>query len=197
MMIVLCVHCVRCPRVRRLVFLSWNRIKKIEMRKAIRGWKDLESVTMPSLCNPRYVFEEISIHCKNFRELKVMGRFHMLFASSLASFLPKLKVLSLRCSRLDKEALLFILDKLQHLEVLNISHCFLVDSRPPPAIGYTRVTKIDPCIWEKASRLREFVTCMKSSCIMCQRTIEDEGLPRWYRYEQGIWKADEVSSLAL
>ncbi|KAL5066411.1 hypothetical protein RYX36_028148 [Vicia faba] len=182
----------RCPLVRRLVFLSWNRIKKISMRKAIRGWKDLESMTMPSIDDPKYVFEEISNNCKNFRELKVMGRFHLGFANSLTMYLPNLKVLSIRCSELVKEALILILDKLEHLEVLNISHsCFVNDVNNYE--GY----RFDPIISEKASRLREFVTCSKESCIMCHRTKIDRGRPRWFKYEEGRWKDDEVSSLSL
>ena len=60
-----------------------------------------------------------------------MGPFHINIASSLATFLPKLKVLSLRCSMLYKDALILNLDRLQHLEVLNMSHCFLVEGPPP------------------------------------------------------------------
>ncbi|CAK8575441.1 unnamed protein product [Lathyrus sativus] len=187
----------RCPLVRRLVFLSWNRVKKISMRMAIRGWKDLESMTMPSIADPKYVFEEISENCKNFRELKVMGRFHLGFAKSLTMYLPKLRVLSIRCSELDKEALILILDKLEHLQVLNISHsCFVNDSNKSYE-GYRFISESDCSISDKVSRLREFLMCSKESCIMCQRTKIDGGRPRWFKYEEGSWKDDEVSSLAL
>ncbi|KAM3730111.1 hypothetical protein ACB098_12G062700 [Castanea mollissima] len=186
----------RCPQLRRLVLPAWNRIKKTGICKAIRAWKDLESLTMPGIANPPYLMEEISKNCKNFRELKIMGPCDKFFASTLATFLPTLKVLSLRCSMLYKEALIIILDSLPHLEVLNISHCLLIEVLPPPGPKKV-VSEIDQSIIEKASRLREFLTCMNDSCTMCQRTKIDEGLMRWYRYEEGLWKADEVSSLAL
>ncbi|KAK7279966.1 hypothetical protein RJT34_25028 [Clitoria ternatea] len=186
----------RCPHLKRLVLPAWNRIKKPGMCKAIRGWKELESLTMPSIANPPYILEEISTHCDNFSELKIMGPCDIFFASSLAAFLPKLRVLSLRCSILYKDVLILILDSLQHLEVLNISHCILMEALPAPQ--HKRIIKeIDVTIREKASRLREFVTCMDDSCVMCQRTRTDEGLVRWYKYEEGLWKADEVRSLAL
>ncbi|KAJ7969981.1 F-box/LRR-repeat protein [Quillaja saponaria] len=186
----------RSPQLRRLVLPAWNRIKKTGMCKAIQGWKELESLTMPSIANPPYLLQEIAGNCKNFHELKIMGPFDIVFASSLAMYLPKLRVLSLRCSMLYKDALIFILESLQYLEVLNISHCLLVEALPPPA--RRRVIKeIDQSIWEKAARLLEFHTCMEDSCIMCQRTETDEGLIRWYKYEEGMWKVDEVSSLAL
>ncbi|KAK4571675.1 hypothetical protein RGQ29_030191 [Quercus rubra] len=186
----------RCPQLRRLVLPAWNRIKKTGICKAIRAWKDLESLTMPGIANPPYLMEEISKNCKNFRELKIMGPCDKFFASTLATYLPTLKVLSLRCSMLYKEALIIVLDSLPHLEVLNISHCLLIEVLPPPGPKKV-VSEIDQSIIEKASRLREFLTCMNDSCTMCQRTKIDEGLMRWYRYEEGLWKADEVSSLAL
>ncbi|KAE8022517.1 hypothetical protein FH972_008309 [Carpinus fangiana] len=186
----------RCPRLRRLVLPAWNRIKKTGICKAIRAWKDLESLTMPNIANPPYLMEEISKNCKNFSTLKIMGPCNILFASTLATYLPKLKVLSLRCSIVDKGALIIILDGLQHLEVLNISHCLLIEVLPPPASRRV-VGEIDQSILDRASRLREFLTCMKDSCIMCQRTKSDDGHIRWYKYEEGFWKADEVSSLAL
>ncbi|WJX20786.1 hypothetical protein P8452_10286 [Trifolium repens] len=187
----------RCPLVRRLVFVSWNRIKKIGIMTAIKVWKDLVSMTMPSIRNPAYVFYTISMHCKNFRELKVMGCVDLHFVSLLTKYLPNLKVLSLRCLGLSKEALNFILDEFKHLEVLNISHSCYVEPCQDPYDGYKYIGDIDPTIIEKTSRLREFHMCMKESCIMCKRTRDDDGYPRWYKYEEGIWKEDEVSSLAL
>jgi hypothetical protein len=190
-----CLYC-RCPWLRRLVLPAWNRIKKTGICKAIRVWKDLESLTMPNIANPPYLMEEISKNCKNFSKLKIMGPCNNSFACTLATHLPKLKVLSLRCSIIEKDALIIILDSLLHLEVLNISHCLLIEVRLRPATKRV-VGEIDQSIREKASRLREFITCTKDLCIMCQRTKNDDGQIRWYRYEEGLWKADEVSSLAL
>ena len=157
-------------------------------------WEDLESLTMPSIANPPYVMEEIARSCKNFAELKIMGPCDMLFASTLVSFLPNLKVLSVRCTLLSKSALVTILDGLKKLEVLNISHCVITED-PPPAPKKI-LTKLDHSIVEKASRLHKFLTCMSDSCIMCQRCRNDEGLMRWYKYEE-LWKVDEVRSLAI
>jgi hypothetical protein len=167
------------------------------MQKAIRGWNDLESMTMPAIRDPTYVFQEISSNCKNFKELKVMRHLDKEFASSLITYLPNLKVLSVRCLGLVKEALILILDNLKYLEVLNISHSCFVEHTPNEE-GYRFISYIDSnTIGEKVSKLRQFITCMEKSCNMCQRTRMDCGLPRWYSYEEGIWKDDEVSSLAL
>ncbi|CAF2085102.1 BnaAnng30020D [Brassica napus] len=85
----------RCPGLRRLVLPAWNRIKKTGICKAIRIWKDLESLTMPSIANPPYLFTEIANNCNNFKELKIMGPFEIFFADTLiaASLTSKLSAL--------------------------------------------------------------------------------------------------------
>ncbi|KAL0403131.1 UNVERIFIED_CONTAM: F-box/LRR-repeat protein [Sesamum radiatum] len=122
----------RCPHLKRLVMPAWNRIKKTGICRAIRMWEDLESLTMPSISNPPYLMEEIARSCSKFAELKVMGPCDILFASTLAAFLPNLKVLSLRCSMLFKDALIIILEGIKGLEVLNISHCLIIEVLPLP-----------------------------------------------------------------
>lgn len=152
---------------------------------------------MPWIAHPPYIMEEISRNCKNFTQLKVMGSFDMNFALAIAANIPKLKVLSVRCSMLMKEALLYILDVMEDLEVLNISHCFLLEGRSTTFPGSRMVKELEESILCKTSRLREFLYCQSSSCITCQRMILDEGLMRWWKYEDWFWRLDEVNCLAL
>lgn len=175
---------------------AWNRIKRTGICTAIRTWPDLESLTMPYIANPPYLMEEIAKNCKKFAELKIMGLCDTTMASTLAVFLPNLKVLSLRCSTIWKEALVIILDSLQNLEVLNISHCVFIEVPPPPAPNKV-LYQLDDSILQKASRVRKFIMCSCDSCIMCQRIRKDEGLIRWHKYEKDLWKEDEVGSLAV
>ncbi|KAF9602601.1 hypothetical protein IFM89_030207 [Coptis chinensis] len=185
----------RCPHLKRLVLPAWNRITKSCICQAVCKWEELESLTMPSIRDPPYILEVIGMNCKNFTQLKVMGPFNVLFASTIATFLPKLKVLSLRCSLLCKEALDLILESLEHLEVLNISHCLFIEIPPPPAPRKLS-RELSKSILVKALRLREFFTCQEDSCVLCQRMIIDDGHLRWYKCEEGLWRKDEVSSLA-
>ncbi|KAM1130475.1 hypothetical protein ACFX19_045820 [Malus domestica] len=54
------------------------------MCKSLGCWKDLESQTIPSLEDPPYLMEEISV--QEFRELKIIqGECTRLFASTLVS----------------------------------------------------------------------------------------------------------------
>uniref|UniRef100_A0A7N0UAC2 F-box domain-containing protein n=1 Tax=Kalanchoe fedtschenkoi TaxID=63787 RepID=A0A7N0UAC2_KALFE len=111
----------RCPQLKRLVLPAWNRIRKTGLCNAIRKWPELESLTMPSIRSPAYVMEELALNCPNFSELKVLGTFDIRFASALVEYAPRLKVLSLRCSIIFKNALIAILEGLQHLEL-----CFYI-----------------------------------------------------------------------
>ncbi|XP_058082241.1 F-box/LRR-repeat protein At3g48880 [Magnolia sinica] len=187
----------RCPRLKHLVLPAWDLITKGGICEAIRKWEELESMTMPYICSPPYIMEVIGMNCKNFTQLKVMGCFNVLFASSIAKYLPKLKVLSLRCSTLFMEALILILDCMEHLEVLNVAHCLFIEDLPPPA-SRRIIRELNEAIIEKAkaSRLRTFFYCHKESCVLCQRMVNDNGSMRWFKYEEGSWRNDEVSSLA-
>ena len=100
-----------------------------------------------------------------------MGPCDMLFASALASFLPNLEVLSLRCTVLTKPSLAIILEELKKLKVVNISHCIITEDHPLKPMRI--LTELDESILEKASRLDKFLTCMSDSCVMCQRTLND------------------------
>lgn len=186
----------RCPHLKRLVMPAWNRITKTGICQAIRRWKELESLTMPSIAHPPYIMEEISRNCESFSTLKVMGTFDVQFASTIADNLPKLKTLSLRCSILTKEALLFLLDCMDHLEILNISHCMLFENLTHQ--GRKNVVRVlGSDVLKKASRLKEFYYCMNVDCETCRRMVKDEGLMRWYRYEESFWRKDEVKALDL
>ncbi|CAH8272016.1 unnamed protein product [Arabidopsis lyrata] len=185
------------PNLRRLVLPAMNRMKDMGICNALSFCKNLESLTMPSILESHIVFSSI-VKRKTFRELKVISHIDLFFAQNVVQCLPNLKVLSLRCNEINRDALLEILDKLESLEVLNISHSYLVITQQHPEKKKIIVRELDQAIMEKASKLKRFVTCMEhKTCVMCQWTDKDEGIMRWYMYEEGLWLADEVSSLYL
>nr|XP_011470380.1 PREDICTED: F-box/LRR-repeat protein At3g48880-like isoform X1 [Fragaria vesca subsp. vesca]XP_011470381.1 PREDICTED: F-box/LRR-repeat protein At3g48880-like isoform X1 [Fragaria vesca subsp. vesca]XP_011470382.1 PREDICTED: F-box/LRR-repeat protein At3g48880-like isoform X1 [Fragaria vesca subsp. vesca]XP_011470384.1 PREDICTED: F-box/LRR-repeat protein At3g48880-like isoform X1 [Fragaria vesca subsp. vesca]XP_011470385.1 PREDICTED: F-box/LRR-repeat protein At3g48880-like isoform X1 [Fragaria  len=194
----------RSPKLKRLVMPAWNRIDKDGIRMAIACWKDLESLTIEYISDGifSYLIHEISNNCKNFRELKLMTASDSQITSIVNASL-KLKVLSLRCSNVLQEHLTAILDRFCDLEVLNISHCRVMEAlRPDRPDGRRVLSELDPLILEKVSRLKKlkkFMTCMPFDgwCIMCDRARNDEGYMKWYKYEPELWKQDEVDSLAL
>lgn len=137
----------------------------------------------------------IGKHCKNLYELKIMRRFDTDCAETILAYAPNLKVLSLRCNMVHREAMLRLLKEMKHLQVLNISHCLILDHSPNP--GFMSVlSKLDKVILEEASRLEKFMFCKKDSCHICQLQISTNGILFWSRYDEGIWLTDEVSTLA-
>ncbi|XP_070660690.1 F-box/LRR-repeat protein At3g48880-like [Malus domestica] len=167
----------RCLKLKRLVLPSCFTISDTGIYEAFRCWKDLVSLTIsPDNTNFPYLLEQISSNCKNFSELKLMGTCDRGFASTLVAYLPKLKVLSLRCTKFTSSDLHIILNDLKQLQVLNISHCFWV--------------QINWIILDKASRLQSFITCMQfDRCIVCRVCHQRDKEDRWHE--------DEVDSLAL
>ncbi|XP_006401953.2 F-box/LRR-repeat protein At3g48880 [Eutrema salsugineum] len=182
----------RCPNLRRLVLPSWDRLEERGICDAISFCKKLESLTMPSMPNPHFVFSAIRENCKKFRELKVMGPIDLFFVQNLVCLLPKLKVLSLRCTSIRIDALTKILDKMKRLEVLNVSHSYI-------EVSDTEVTEVPwSTVIEKAFKLKQFVACKDpKTCVKCQWTEKDEGVMRWNMYDERLWKEDEISSLHL
>ncbi|KAK6802963.1 hypothetical protein RDI58_000747 [Solanum bulbocastanum] len=114
---------------------AWEKLEKQTICSAFHEWKDLELLTMPSLEEPAYVIEKIGRSCKNISEFKIMTPCDILFASSLVSFLPNLKVLSVRCTELSKPSLFILLEGLNKLNVLNILHCIITEDLPPSALS--------------------------------------------------------------
>lgn len=164
--------------------------------KAIRSWKDLESLTIANIANPPYLMKAISENCMKFSQLKIMGECDNFLAQTLTCYIPNLKVLSLRCSIVSRNALIHILYGLKYMEILNISHCLIVEYHPRRPLVVTRKV-LDDLLLMKGLRLHRLLTCLDDFCGMCQKTKADEGLLRWYRYKEGLWKDDEVKSLAI
>ncbi|PIA30887.1 hypothetical protein AQUCO_05300014v1, partial [Aquilegia coerulea] len=185
----------RSPHLQQLVLPAWNRISTSCINKAISKWKYLYSLTIPCIRDHRSVLMEIDKNCANFKQLKIMGGpLDISFASSITHFLPKLKVLSLRCSVLYEEAVNHIVENMNQLEALNISHCLFV--RKLPSGREVSVSTPDKSILVKASRLLDFYTCWDQSCFLCRRMRIDKGDLRWYKCEKDLWRTDEVTSLS-
>ncbi|RWW01661.1 hypothetical protein GW17_00035285, partial [Ensete ventricosum] len=133
-------------------------MNKNAMCNAIKNFRDLESMTVPGNTSPR-IIKTMSMSCKSFSELKVIGCFPKRFGIRVALYLPGLKVLSLRHCRISMVAIEMILGSMDHLEVLNLSHALVqleVGSEVMPlAKGFKEMT----CkfVLETASTLSSFL----------------------------------------
>ncbi|CAL9064146.1 unnamed protein product [Musa banksii] len=185
-----------CPRLKRLVVPRWEVISKNGMCNAMKNCRDLESLTMPGNACSLRMMKTMSVSCKSFSELKVIGCFPRRFGMTVALYLPGLKVLSLRCCRTSMVAIEMILGSMDHLEVLNLSHAMVqleVGSEVMPlAKGFEEMA--GKFVLEKASSmLSSFWYCENYvSCGGCRRMMD-----RRLRHENGFWWHDEVVSLDL
>lgn len=159
-------------------------------------WTKLVSLTVPCVYAPCSMMRAIGTYCKNFSELKIMCPLDYDFAHAIVVNTPQLKVLSLRCTVVFKEALILLLEGLQHLEVLNLSHSLMVTDIGE--VGFILVYRdIDSKVTEKASHLKMFLTCQKTTCPMCKFAIDQEEILKWYDYDEVNWRIDEVPSFAV
>ncbi|KAK6935358.1 F-box domain [Dillenia turbinata] len=193
----------RSPNLKRLVLPYWNQLTESGFSHAVQKWERLESMTIEFVCNPPSAFEALGAHCKNLSSIKILYPFDWGYASAMCAFLPKLKVVSLQSSMVTKDALVLILDQLEHLEVLNLSHCLFVGDRVDNDGGsvYNRLdaqlnANHDASVLEKASRLRVFLTCQEKGCPACPDTSTGLGFSKWFSRAEDIWRIDQISSLA-
>ncbi|KAJ7944888.1 F-box/LRR-repeat protein [Quillaja saponaria] len=161
----------------------------------------LESLTVPCVTCYSYMLEAIGKNCRNFSELKVLCPLDIEFAESLIKHIPKLKILSLRCSLVYTEALRCILKGLEYLEVLNLSHSMFFaeldhEGAETSNILIQRGGEIPAAM--DVSRLERLVACQgETSCFLCQLMLENPSVGgRGYRFQEAMWREDEISSLA-
>ncbi|KAB5532433.1 hypothetical protein DKX38_019103 [Salix brachista] len=200
---------VKCPRLRRLVLPARNRVETV-MIEAIDLLKDLESLTMPSIVNSPLLVQAIATNCRNFRHIDLHLGESAMPGSAQHIALPFSRSPANSCietqhpdinygsQNSDKDEDTNQSNKItnSHKSCYNIGEtlCNSVFLLPAPR---RIVRQLDKTILEKASWLRKFLTCMRDTCIMCQRTRNDEGLMRWYKYDEGLWKEDEEQNKTM
>ncbi|XP_062026341.1 F-box/LRR-repeat protein At3g48880-like [Rosa rugosa] len=183
------------PNLKRLVLpVRDNDILVNEFEEAANNWPLLESLTIPGSFSIE-LMKAIGKHCKNLSELKMMHRFDMNCAENILAYAPSLKVISLRCNRVHRDAILFLLKELRQLEVMNITHCLILDHFPKPGF-WSVLPELDEFVLQEASRLKKFLFCQMRSCNVCHFQINSNGLLFWTQNNEAIWIMDEVSTLA-
>ncbi|KAJ7952346.1 F-box/LRR-repeat protein [Quillaja saponaria] len=186
------------PNLKQLVLPARNYISKTGFQQAFQRWSTLESLTVPCVICPYYMVEAIGKSCRNFYQLKVLCPFDMEFAEALIKHIPKLKILSLRCSLVYTEAINRILKSLEHLEVLNLSHSIFVGE--PDQGAETRMQTQKDCdiaALLDVSRLKRVITCKREACLLCKHKLDDFHVGGWCcKFQEAIWREDEVTSLA-
>ncbi|KAL3512664.1 hypothetical protein ACH5RR_025381 [Cinchona calisaya] len=169
----------RTPKLKKLVLPRWSRLTEEGYFRAFKVWKGVESLVLPG-CNisPYTMIKLIGKNLKNLSNLKIVfDYFDKSCATAILRFLPKLKALSLKGSVVERKAVEMILDNLNNLEELNLSHCFIDVTRYYPQYLHI-MDPIYKTITRKASRLKKFYVCRRYNCVMC-RCEYYYPLPHW------------------
>ncbi|KAI8003710.1 F-box/LRR-repeat protein [Camellia lanceoleosa] len=115
-----------CPNLRTFVLpygLPYEHMLKIP--NLINKWKSLEYLTLCASCfQLQEIIYQISIHCNNFVGLGVPNAYiGKSDASAIATLLPNIKELDLRCANIEKESLVMIFKGCKELEYVDVSDC--------------------------------------------------------------------------
>ncbi|CAI9087197.1 OLC1v1021211C2 [Oldenlandia corymbosa var. corymbosa] len=114
----------RCTNLKNLVLPLSNSIGKPCLARAFRAWRDLESLQIMhhEILPPYNFLEMVHSYCANLGVLKISCRkFVPEFFKHIASYMPRLKVLCVRCVRFDATALGEELSRTKAIEEMYIS----------------------------------------------------------------------------
>ncbi|KAL7177315.1 hypothetical protein ACSBR2_030633 [Camellia fascicularis] len=116
----------RCPNLRAFLLpygLPYEHMLKIP--NLINKWKSLEYLTLGASCfQLQEIIYQVSIQCNNFVGLGVPNAYiGKSDASAIATLLPNIKELDLRCANIEKEYLVMILKGCKELEYVDVTDC--------------------------------------------------------------------------
>lgn len=158
-------------------------------------WGELESMTITSNYTAHHFIQAIGKYCPNFSELKLTCHLTLRIATTLVKHVPKLKVLSLQSIRMNKNALVYLVKNLNELEVLNLTHGFVVSgNRPGNVETYPQPTL--PKMLENMTRKPTLMHC-KGFCVTCHEVFVCNMLNKWRNAKLHIWRNDEIPSLRV
>ncbi|RHN46742.1 putative leucine-rich repeat domain, L domain-containing protein [Medicago truncatula] len=181
----------RTPNLKRLVFPISGNISKIGIETAMRSWRDLQSITITSVVHHFNIFEAIRKYCKNIVSLKITGGFEQYEARALVKCTPNLKVLSIRKMKVNMGGLCHVLNNLEHLEVVNLSHSLIVDK----VDGAFHLYSIDDVL-SRVNISCKLITCQITTSHRCKNPFARNPRRMPHGSLENIWREDEISSLS-
>ena len=180
----------RTPNLKRLVLPMSGEISKNGLEIAMRSWRCLESITITTVVYDFKFFDAIGKHCKNITSLKFACFFGQEEAESLVKYTPNLKFLSFRDMPINHRALCRVLNNLEHLEVVNLSHSLIVDKMD----GALQLYSIDDVL-SRVNISCKLITCQITTCLRCKNPFARN--PRMpHGSLEDIWREDEIMSLS-
>jgi len=181
----------RTPNLKRLVFPVSGDISKIGIDAAMRSWRGLESITITSVVHHINFFDAVRKYCTNIVSLKITCRFELYEARALVKYTPNLKVLSIRNMNVNMGGLCHVLNNLEHLEVVNLSHSLIVDKLDDELQSYL----VDDVL-SRVNISCKLITCQITTCLWCKNQFARNPRRMPHGSLEDIWREDEIMSLS-
>ncbi|KAI9110147.1 hypothetical protein K1719_019188 [Acacia pycnantha] len=187
----------RSPNLKRLVLPGlFPDFTKNGIDLALEQWKGLESLTITNTCIAPLFLEAIGKYCPNFSELKLTCHLTLNIATTLAKHVPKLKVLSVQSVRVNKNALVHVVKKLKELEILNVTHSFVVTGNRPDNTEVHPQHSISTLLKNMPRPPTTLMHC-NGFCDRCQDVFIGNMMHKWRDPKEQIWCEDEIPSLQI
>ncbi|RDY05279.1 F-box/LRR-repeat protein, partial [Mucuna pruriens] len=187
----------RTPNLKRLVLPKTGELSNVAVEKAMKSWGGLESITVTSIVRNSNKFSAICKYSKNMTEMKFSCDFVEDHADAMIEYTRNLKVLSVRSIIVSMKALCRVLTFLEHLEAVNICHSMILDTTGGPrskVVVYRTISDLQKRL--APSCLGKLIFCEDGNCLRCKNACDT--IPRRQPYGpfEGIWREDEITSLA-
>ncbi|XP_028787384.1 F-box/LRR-repeat protein At3g48880-like [Neltuma alba] len=181
----------RSRNLKRLVLPGWfTDLTKKGINQAMEQWEALESITITNTFTAPFFLEAIGKYCRNFSELKLTCHLTLKIARTLTKHVPKLKVLSLQSVRMNKNALVYLVRQLKELQVLNVTHGFIISgNRPDNTIVHPQHAV--PILLQNIPRKPTLMNC-KGHCLKCQEVFIWNMMNKWREPKELIWRNDVI-----
>ncbi|XP_054783932.1 F-box/LRR-repeat protein At3g48880-like [Prosopis cineraria] len=188
----------RSRNLKRLVLPAGRYLQLTEagIDKAMEMWEGLESFTITDSEIAFSILEAMGKYCRNISEIKITCHFSAKIAMALMTYVPRLKRLSVQSTRVNKDALVNVVDHLQQLEILNVSHSFIVGGNRPENIRVFSQQEV-PNILGEVSRMPSTVISCEIFCAMCQAVLAWNMAYEGRNHDEENWHDDEIPSLRV
>ncbi|RHN46744.1 putative leucine-rich repeat domain, L domain-containing protein [Medicago truncatula] len=187
----MCSLMCRTPNLKRLVFPVSGDISKNGIETAMRSWRGLESITITSVVHHINFFDAVRKYCMDIISLKITCRFEQYEARALVNYTPNLKVLSIRNMTVNMGGLCHVLNNLEHLEVVNLSHSLIVDKLDDELQQYS----VDD-VQSRVNNSCKLITCQIRTCLWCKTPFARNPRRMPHGTLEDIWRDDEIRSLS-
>lgn len=173
----------------------WCSLNDSSFRFAFSQWKNLR--TMVIVKNSSYTgsleLQVVGENCKNLTNLKFVGLLDQHLADQIVLHLQVLKKLSLRCSYLCAEGLSLLIDGLQKLEILNLSHSTLIIALFPK-LHFCKLSQADHAFLVPTQKLHRIIMCPDLPCCHICNDWFGNGRKIWpmSKYFDMFWQDDEI-----